>query len=181
MAHIYAHVPARGRDEVPSLPAASEQQVLKSWDQDIERAAARWAGGLAAVMDARDLAQEARLRLLVVTRAQPTVAVPYLRKVVKNASLAAALRYRARFDQDPLTEDLPAPMVEADDFYVIEAVSQWVDGLPRRLQAIYRALYREGRTQREAASILGVSQPRVAQLHRALLERGRRELAQFRA
>jgi DNA-directed RNA polymerase specialized sigma subunit len=37
-------------------------------------------------------------------------------------------------------------------------------------------LYVEDLTQREAAKLMGVTQPRIAQMHRSLLELGREQL-----
>ncbi len=55
-------------------------------------------------------------------------------------------------------------------------VNQWVRAQSAKLQAMYDLLYVHGYTQREAAATMGVTQARVAQLHRALLMRGRIEL-----
>jgi DNA-directed RNA polymerase specialized sigma subunit len=57
-----------------------------------------------------------------------------------------------------------------------DAIRRWIRSLSARLQAVYHLLYVRGCTQREAATVIGVTQPSVAQLHRQLLQRGRREL-----
>ena len=57
------------------------------------------------------------------------------------------------------------------------AVVEWVATLPNRQREIYRLIYERGLTQRQVAEILRISQPRIAQLHRALLRRGVLDLA----
>jgi DNA-directed RNA polymerase specialized sigma subunit len=49
--------------------------------------------------------------------------------------------------------------------------------MPARLRAVFKLLYGSGYTQREPSSVLGLSQPRITQLHQELLQRGRLDLA----
>jgi len=56
-------------------------------------------------------------------------------------------------------------------------VSKWIASLPSCLRAVFELIYGAGYTQREASSLLGLSQPRITQLHQALLQRGRLDLA----
>lgn len=62
------------------------------------------------------------------------------------------------------------------DVFAIRKVGKWVHQLPGNLRRIYEALYVKGNTLREAAALMGLSHPRVAQLHQQLLARGQREL-----
>jgi len=55
-----------------------------------------------------------------------------------------------------------------------EVVAEWLATLPRRLQQVFTGLYVNGCTQRQLATLLGVSQPRIATLNRELIECGRR-------
>jgi len=73
-------------------------------------------------------------------------------------------------------ELIPAEPVEYDAIAVAQ-VRRWVDTLRPSLQEIFDLIYRRDLSQREAASTLQVSQPRIAKLHRQLLLRGRTELA----
>lgn len=59
---------------------------------------------------------------------------------------------------------------EPDD--AISRLSQWITTLPAHLQELYELVYVRGYSQRAAAVVMHVSQPRIAQLHRALLRRG---------
>ena len=77
------------------------------------------------------------------------------------------------------TED-KEPIVEPPNV-LIQSVRRWAVDLPTRLARLYQLLYVEGATQREAARQMRLSQPRVAQLHRQLLDAGRRDLASLAA
>ncbi len=68
-----------------------------------------------------------------------------------------------------------------DDIIPRLTVGAWVAGLSPSLKVLHELLYVQECTQREAASIMKISQPRVAQLHRDLLEEGRRNLADLAA
>jgi RNA polymerase sigma factor (sigma-70 family) len=164
-----------------ALRAPAAGGLLKQWDADVRRAARARSSGLSTDADVDDLAQEARLRLVLVARRRADMPVPYLRTVVANAVRAASRRYRQRAKVEELSEELAAPCEEPRDRRAGEVVARWVEQLPSSLQAVYQALYRDDRAQRETATMLGISQPRVAQLHRALLERGRRELKHLAA
>ena len=77
-------------------------------------------------------------------------------------------------------ELIPAEAVEYDAIAVAQ-VRRWVDTLRPSLQEIFDLIYRRDLSQREAASTLQVSQPRIAKLHRQLLLRGRTDLTRFDA
>jgi len=155
-----------------------EAAFLRTWDNDIKRAARAAANGDRAAED--DLAQQVRARLLVASRAMPDAPTPYLRAVIANTVRTAARRERRSFSaRSPmalkLSENLEAPAEEPEDERV-GAVVAWATRLPARLQDAYCHLYIEQLSQRETARLMKVSQPRVAQLHRQLLDRGREEL-----
>jgi RNA polymerase sigma factor (sigma-70 family) len=147
--------------------------MVERWDADVRRAARRWVGALGAQADGDDLAQEARIRLVTAARSLGGAPEHYLRRVIANAVLAAAQREGPALETETLLEETPAKEPEAGRADAIDAVARWTTELPTRLKDVYRVLYVEERTQREAAAILGVSQPRVAQLHQTLLSRGR--------
>jgi len=153
-----------------------ERADVCRWDRAICAAARRRKWLVGRDTEGCDLAQEARVRVLVVSRNNRLISGPYMRRVIANAVLRAALRARPRAWLQELNDDLQAASADSGDGHSREEVRRWANELPRRFQDIYRVLYLEGRTQREAAAILGISQPRVAQLHQSLLERGRVEL-----
>lgn len=156
-----------------------ESAFLGTWDDDIKRAARFAAKGDLA--EREDLAQQARARVLLAFRRVPDAPTPYIRTVITN-TLRSAFRREARSftARSPLAEeiddDLPAPSQEGLEERA-EAVSVWVAGLPAPFREVYRHLYSEDLSQREAARIMRTSQPRVAQLHRQLIELGRKELS----
>ncbi len=169
----------------PPLASGSSKETafLHHWDDDIRRAARAAANGNDA--DEEDLAQVVRMRLLIVNRAFQDAPAAYIRAVITN-TLRSVLRYEARrfSTRSPLAEqlnpDFPAPVDDLADAKV-RSVAAWVNSLPVRFQAVYRQLYSEGRSQRDAARLMSVSQPRISQLHRQLLEQGRQDLADVAA
>lgn len=161
------------------LTPLQEAAFLHAWDKDIKRAARAAAKGHRA--DEEDFAQQARVRVLLAYRTLPDVPTPYIRTVIAN-TLRTTQRREARTlsSRSPLAEKLDDDLAASSREPVDEraaAVLGWAARLPTRLQEIYRFLYAEDRSQREAARLMYVSQPRVAQLHRQLLELGRQEVA----
>lgn len=163
-----------------------ETATLLRWDGDIQRAARAGATRLGSALDdADDMAQEARLHVIGAVRRTGGDSPHYIRRVIRNA-VVSCLRRESRAITTrskrgcELNANLEAPPTELDSGRA-SAVIAWAAGLPHRLRDIYELLYEQGLTQREAAVALGVSQPRVAQLHRALLRRGRFDLAELAA
>jgi RNA polymerase sigma factor (sigma-70 family) len=167
-----------------------EDDILRSWDSDIKRAArhaARTAGF--GESQAHDIAQEIRLRLLKVLRNSGLPSESYTRKVIQNAAITAgqALARPSNMEihkEIPLNEEGKAvegavefadtlPSTVQTDSVAILAVRNWLDELPSELVEIYQRLYVLGLSQSEAAAQMDVTQPRVAQLHAELLKRGR--------
>lgn len=170
--------PSKGAHAV-KLTKGQEHFLLETWDRDIKRAAR--AAGKGRAGDDHDLAQDARIRVLVAARSFPNAPAPYVRAVIAN-TMRSALRYEfRRFSSqsrlaDEVSEELPAGDTQSCEESV-SAVTSWVAGLPHRLRDIYRYLYVEERSQREVAKLLRLTQPRIAQLHRSLLALGREQLA----
>jgi DNA-directed RNA polymerase specialized sigma24 family protein len=124
------------------------------------------------------------MRLLTVHRRFPDVPRAYLRIVIVNMLRSMRRHDSQRFTgrsplAQPLTEELGAAV--DDPIETVCDVSAWVSRLPQRLQEVYRHIYEEGRSQRDAAKVMRITQPRVAQLHRQLLARGFREFAETAA
>jgi RNA polymerase sigma factor (sigma-70 family) len=63
---------------------------------------------------------------------------------------------------------------------VTTALNQWVASLPGVLADVFEASYELELTQRQIAVRLGVSQPRVNQLHRQLIQLARRQFGSNR-
>ncbi len=165
----------------PNANRLTEAAMATRWDADARRCARRWAGLVGPHADQDDLAQEAQIRVLTVVRANARVPERYMRKVIGNAVLAAVHRERQVAEFEPVSDEAPAPDALEVDVQAERAVSSWVVLLPSRLREVFEVLYEQGCSQREAARLLGVSQPRVAQLHQALLEQGRRDLQHLAA
>lgn len=162
-----------------SSPLPPEQLVVV-WDRDIRHAACAAAGRIGGTReDAEDFAQEARIRLFRIADKPATGVLRYVRKVVANAMRTAVQRVDKTPFEEIDDEVLRIPLQSPDSR--IAEVAAWTQKIPQQLRAIYEHLYVHGWTQRETARFLGVSQPRVAQLHRQLLEAGRRELQHLAA
>ena len=167
----------------PAVPV-DENAFLTLWDADIERAATAGARLLPGhAVQADDLAQMARCRVLRLLRKRGITSPRYVRRVIKNAILDGVRRERRRPDADPrncleVTDIAETAAVDepvaGDD--LADRVSGWIGTLPARLIQVFMLLYVRGLTQRDAALVMGISQPRVARLHAVILQRGRREL-----
>jgi len=166
------------------------EPLLLRWDLDIKRAAS--AAARRRMLDRarpEDLAQEARLRILRLARRGGPCAEPYIRTVIANTVREAARREARVLEHLLLADDVgdkqgSEDIAEASSesiACVTDSVSTWIRGLSARLQTIYDLLYVRGHTQREAAAIIGITQPRIAQLHTELVRRGRLDLAEFAA
>lgn len=155
--------------------AESETQFLQKWDPEIRRAASAHAfGRMNPDYEADELAQQARIKVLRLYRGGKTRALPYIRTSIANAVRTPILRDPVLVQAEELPDDT---LVSEDsdvelDYYVMHEVRSWVRSLPPQLQAVYKFLYVRGLTQREAAERMGVTQARIAQLHRALLQMG---------
>lgn len=159
--------------------------ALQSWDADIRRASAVGAARLHGSDEADDIAQEVRVRVFGAIRAGHGDSPRYLRRVIRNAVItflrreSRAITTRSRIgcalDDEAMT--LPVEQYECR----CEIVSPWLATLPVSLQRVYQLLYEQRLTQDQAALVLRVSQPRVSQLHAALLRRGRLDIAALAA
>lgn len=154
--------------------------LVRAWDCDVRCCARRLARALGgSVDDSEDFAQSARIALAAVAEQSPSLDTNYLRRLIRNAVRSAARRDRGRFG--PLStgrldfEDWAAEQQLGEDLR--DLVAEWRLRLPKRIQQVYDLLYVLAYTQRRAASVMNVSQPRVSQLHAELLRRGRLEFA----
>ncbi len=120
--------------------------------------------------------------LIAVVRAagqfNPDLGVPlenYALASAKNAVINCVKR-------TPIKEksgfDLPErATMDENEGSLVEALRDWIERLPHQLCVIFHGLYVRGLSQRQLASVLGVSQPRVSALNTELIARGRLALA----
>jgi RNA polymerase sigma factor (sigma-70 family) len=148
------------------------------------------AGSALSTSDVDDLIQEAWITVIRVESRYPDTS-PSQRKRIARRAVTNRLRdasrlARRRAAREETTDherlglladraspfsfpsQLPSPL-----HYIISAelrneVARALQNIPARLRDVYRTLYEEGMSQKEAAGVLGISQPRVAQLHRRL-------------
>jgi DNA-directed RNA polymerase specialized sigma subunit len=105
----------------------------------------------------------------------------YSKRAIKNlvlkeaARLARQRRFETPLGENPDEHDGPQSGI-CDDCGHIDTVRDWVGELPEPHATIFHLLYVKGLRQRPAAQVMGVSQPRVAQLHRSLLDLAREAL-----
>jgi DNA-directed RNA polymerase specialized sigma24 family protein len=132
-----------------------------------------------------DLAQDARVRLALVASTQGELPDAHARQLIDSAIADALRTARRRFGPtSPGRRSLDrADFALADDaandrdLFAITRIRAWSRALPPSLARVYRSLYVEGLSHREAARTLGVTHQRVAALNVELIARARRELA----
>lgn len=81
-------------------------------------------------------------------------------------------------DLDPsfLEDENDSPEAELERAEIRDHVRRWIAAGPPRQREVYSLVYETGLTQRDAAKQMGVSQPRITQLHKSLLAKGRHDL-----
>ena len=128
-----------------------------------------------------DIAQAGRLAVLSAAKAfDPARGASfnhYAARAVRNETLKAAQRLQSEHQDECPLESAPEAEAETLSFDCRDHVRHWLSTLPEILMQVFELLYNQGHSQREAALSLGVSQPRICQLHHMLLVRGRRALA----
>jgi DNA-directed RNA polymerase specialized sigma24 family protein len=79
---------------------------------------------------------------------------------------------------EPSIDDGADHPADRDDVRMLDILSvrRWITRLPGSLRRIFDFIYVLGFTHRETAASMGLSQPRVAELHQQLIQRGRAEL-----
>lgn len=155
-----------------------EEVILEIWDSRIKEMAQKIIHDFRLDQDlAQDLAQEARLRVVLAARAGRPLTPGYVATVARNAIWTALGRERRRpapaipIPQDEMIRDgklMVEPSVNDPD----PLLSSWIRTLPERLQVIYRLLVVEEWTQEEVGIRLGLSQARVSQLKLELVRGG---------
>jgi len=161
-----------------NLRARSADTLLAEWDAQIKSVAARYSRCRA---DRDDVAQHARLALLKAAAIHdPTCGTPFshyagvaIRNAAKDFARVTKRRRTKWRDDHELVEPLSPSTPVVDHL----AITEWLAALPATLRRVHEAVYQLGHTQREAACLLGISQPRVAVLHKRLIDQGRVALA----
>lgn len=170
---------------------ASPASVLSF--EDVQRSATSCvARGTLEDSDLDDLIQEGLITLMRVESRYRRVSPPQLQRLARRAvanrmtDVSRRARRRARweapFDIDglrtladrrvspPSGTCTPGPLQNTILAELQSAVDTAIQGLSGRLGEVYLALYEDGLSQRQAALALGVSQPRIAHLHKRLRE-----------
>jgi len=164
---------------IPSSIVDPANEYIKRWNDDIDRAARHVCRMRAA--DPDDVAQEIRVRLFQLWLANDgDPPSGYVRITIRNTALNA-IRDEQRASRHNLRGSFPLSLsseisTPEEDLVARESrhrLDAWVKRLPPLLERTFDLLYRQGLSQRAAAAALGVTQPRVAQLHRSLLDLGR--------
>lgn len=166
------------------LVADSEAQFLQIWEPEIKRAAkARALGRLNRDYEADELAQRARIRLMQLYRAGKSQAVSYVRTAIANAMNTVVPSDHVLSQAEEILEDawIPADDQFDQDHLAAREVTRWVGSLAPQLQSTYELLYVEDLTQRETAIRMKLSQPRIAQLRRTLIQMGTADLRRLAA
>lgn len=175
----YAHTPPAHSN------SDAENGAIEGWDDDIvraSRASVRKRGLKPDDPFADDVAQNLRLAVMLAIRKTGINDERYLRRVISNSAKNSARQTQvASLEVSDDTLALLPLEPTARDVLAERRVRQWIGYQPSQFQALFDLLYREDLSQRDAAMRLGVSQPRVAQLHRQLLERGKGELRDLAA
>lgn len=161
-------------EELSSPLDVAAPTLLAEWEGRIQEMAKRRTRCRATRDDA---AQAGRLALLAAAaRFDPSIGKPfphYASAAIRNGiskSIQRTQRSLSLRDHGGV-----APTAVSFTAQVIPMVRDWLATLPKVLVDVFLAIYEQGCTQREAARRLGVSQPRVAALHRKLLDHGREE------
>jgi RNA polymerase sigma factor (sigma-70 family) len=155
---------------------SDEEVILEIWDSRIKEIALKVVRDYGLDRDlAQDLAQEARLRVVLAARFGRPLVPAYVATVIKNAIRTALARERCPKgvelvpipeDEEIAKGDLIPDSREGDPF-----IRAWMETLPPRLQVVYRLLFDQGCTQEEVGGCLGLSQTRISQLKQELVER----------
>lgn len=182
-----AHVAAASADSHEAIfsHAISVSELLLEWEDTIRGIARRHAPRYS---DLDDLLQAGRLALCrAVENYDPSVPTPfshYAKRAIRFGVIREAGRLsrqrdseKSSIEDNPEAIDLLASFGTCQGDGAATSLADWIGSLPERQRELYRLLYVEGLTQRAAAVSLGTSQPRIAQLHRALLSEGAAVLA----
>jgi len=170
-------------DQITSGDQQACRDLIDSWEQPIKTIASAYTSRPS---DIDDLIQVGRLAVYhSALNYDPAFDVPfgnYTKRGIKNSVMqeSARLARQRRFElslEGYDDENDAASGEHLDESDQIHSVKAWVLELPEPHATIFRLLYVQGMKQRPAAKEMGVSQPRVAQLHRTFIGLGQKVLA----
>lgn len=153
--------------------------TLTTWEPYIKKTALAVAMSIGGSGDdADEFEQAARVALWIAIVNGKPVKKAYRKRIIKNAMLSAVRNERRGFSSLSLARDEfdEESIRGVDDDGLATHVADWAATLPARLKDVYESLYLQGYTQREVAHRLGVTRPRITQLHTELKERAREQL-----
>lgn len=150
--------------------------LLSRWEPDLRRAARARLYSFDLPLDyGADLEQEGRLSLVLAARRYHEPTEQLMRTVLANSVLKASARESRRCRR---TVEIEAAETVADESQhessdpgLVRRTKRAIVTLPAPLKQLFGLLYVEGISQREAASRLRLSQPRVSKLHAQLKQR----------
>lgn len=185
----------------PATPAPSHEvsAILAQWEKQIQIVSAYYASRFSlSEDDCSDLEQSCRIALWQAVAhhdLSPATSKNYLRRVLRNA-IYTALRSlvpnpNSRPIVDELDDDSVVESAGRNDHGVVLSssdaprdlildINRWLSRLEPGLRHLCALVYHQGFTQKEAALVLGVSQPRVCQLHELLIQHVKQELHEYR-
>lgn len=139
-------------------------------------------GWPAVAHDVPDLVQEVFVRAFAAPTRRSFDGVraygPYLGHIARNTAVDYLRRRRRQVAADLGAISVTEPRAREEVTQLaMEIADLWVEALPARLRRVHRLLYVEGRSQRDAATRLGVGRQRVRTLDFRLRETLRFELA----
>lgn len=158
-----------------TLAYAAEDAFLRAWAGDVKRIAVYWVRRLGLPeIDTEDLCQDIKIQLLCLFRSQVPLDEQQLKKEITR-SIFNKVRVAKRAQDKNISlmiepeDERERHRLEDLDPIGTEVIRRAVRDLPINLRKVYELLYRRELSQSQAASRLGVSQPRVAQLNRGLI------------
>jgi RNA polymerase sigma factor FliA len=153
---------------------------VRRWERDIQRLRAEFGAVHGRAPRPRELADALGLPMNELRRREREIA----RAPVASLNVAIAAeddvvgdRLGAVVDPDPCVDPLAAVTAEASQTCLHDAIQ----GLPARERLVAVLLYVERLTMAEAGQVIGVSESRISQLHRALMGHLRDKLEADRA
>jgi len=172
----------------------SSPPIPEKWLRYIDGTSGAYATNMFSRADARNTGIVAYLKARKAYKAARGPFENYAKSAIKNALISARRAEQRHSGITPGSSEeepdvrIDVPEVEEgedDQLFQIElrgaikAVEPWRAKLPAKLRLIARALYFEGVSQRDVGERLGLSQPRISQLHAQLLSIGQADLNRF--
>jgi RNA polymerase sigma factor (sigma-70 family) len=176
-----------------ALPALTDE-----WTESIRKRAEAVAG--ATSVDAYDLADDLEQAALIafwrVTESfDPALGAfeHYAQRAIRYAMISELRKHRLpvtasrrvslddpKLDPAFLQDPKDSPEVGCERAEIRARIGRWVATSPPKQREVFSLVYEKGLTQGVAAKRMGVSQPRIAQLHKTLKARGKNDLTKLK-